>query len=249
MSEADRYNIEDFTLANYARLIELAKLRYSFRSFTDCSGDDHFIVWRHDVDFCPPRALDLARIEAAAGVSATYFWHLHSKFYNLLEDDTVNIAKEIRQLGHDNGLHFDIDFHRFNDVDSLVRWLNREKRILEEVLDCPIESFSFHYNTTLAPHCQEDSYAGMVNATGRFFRENVGYCSDSNGYWRHDRLEDVLRSGKHERLQALTHPVCWQDRPMLPRDRVQKWVQDRAQQCMQWYDNFLHNSGRDNIQG
>ena len=32
----------------------------------------------------------------------------------------------------------------------------------------------------------------MINTYAKYFKENVEYCSDSNGYWRYKRLEDFL---------------------------------------------------------
>ena len=57
----------------------------------------------------------------------------------------------------------------------------------------------------------------MVNAYGRTIRRRYHYCSDSNGYWRHERLYDVVSNSKHERLHILTHPEWWLQRPMTPK--------------------------------
>ena len=46
----------------------------------------------------------------------------------------------------------------------------------------------------------------MINAYAKYFKDNVEYCSDSNGYWRHQRLENFLNN-KHDKIQVLTHPV------------------------------------------
>ena len=40
----------------------------------------------------------------------------------------------------------------------------------------------------------------MINVYAKYFIENVEYCSDSDGYWRHKRLEDfyvqiMIKSG------------------------------------------------------
>ena len=66
------------------------------------------MLWRHDVDISVHRALALARIEADLGVRATYFFTLHSSFYNLLEPAVAARARELLALGHWLGVHFDV---------------------------------------------------------------------------------------------------------------------------------------------
>ena len=71
--------------------------------------------------------------------------------------------------------------------------------------------------------------------------------SDSNGFWRYRRLEDVLTEAKEERLQVLTHPEWLQDRVMTPRERVQRCIDGRAARVAERYDRYLADCGRPNI--
>ena len=43
----------------------------------------------------------------------------------------------------------------------------------------------------------------MINVYAKYFIENVEYCSDSDGYWRHKRLEDFL-CADYDKIQVLT---------------------------------------------
>ena len=54
------------------------------------------------------------------------------------------------------------------------------------------------------------------------------YVSDSNGYWRFERLPEVLAAGAHERLHVLTHPEWWQEEAMSPRERILRCIAGRA---------------------
>ena len=67
-----------------------------------------------------------------------------------------------------------------------------------------------------------ESIAGLTNAYGESLRERYAYVSDSNGYWRHRRLPDVLEAAGEERLHVLTHPEWWQKEPMSPRERIER---------------------------
>src|SRR5262245_2992730 len=111
MDRATRYQFADFTLSNYRDLVRLARSRYAFRGYNDFEPNERLILWRHDVDMSVHRAIKLAQVEGEEGVRATYFLHLHSEFYNILEREVNGLAKELVSLGHDIGLHFDGHFY------------------------------------------------------------------------------------------------------------------------------------------
>ncbi len=54
------------------------------------SSGKRYLILRHDVDFSVDRALELAKIENNYGISSTYFFLLHSDFYNIFEKDSFN---------------------------------------------------------------------------------------------------------------------------------------------------------------
>jgi hypothetical protein len=247
MSNADRYHFADFTLENYRRLLRLARQNYVFRTYTDFDAGERFVLWRHDVDLSAHAARRLAEIEASEGVVATYFLCLHSEFYNLLEREIVACIHQILALGHPIGLHFDVGFHGVQSEEHLEDLLRREKRILEEVFEREVLAFSFHIPTGPALYCRAFRYAGLVNAGAEYFQGQVGYCSDSNGYWRIRRLEDVLREGSDRCLQVLTHPEWWQDAVMSPRQRLDRCIQGRAEKMRAWYERTVQEHGRPNL--
>ena len=242
-----KYHFADFTRDNYARLLDLAAAGYQFRTYRDYSATSNFVVWRHDLDFSLHAAAKLADIEAQKGVIATYFFLLHSQFYNLLERECVDLCRKIVSRDHRVGIHFDHQFWEVRDEDALVDALTFERRVLERVLDRPIDAFSFHIPDAISERFQKPVYAGLANTYSEFFRTQVGYCSDSNGYWRHRRLEDVLRSKADGCLQVLTHPEYWQDRVMSPRERVDRCIQGRAENVRRWYADILATSGREDV--
>ncbi|MBI2190648.1 MAG: hypothetical protein HYU36_01525 [Planctomycetes bacterium] len=247
MKNAERYHFSDFTRSNYRRLLGLAQESYVFRLFTDFSRDERFVLWRHDVDFSVHAALKFAQIEEQEGVRSTYFLLLHSRFYNLLEREIARSARELARLGHRIGLHFDCEFDGVLRPESLAPRLLREKEILQDLVEQEIHVFSFHNPTDLALSWQDWEYSGLINTYARYFRNDVGYCSDSNGYWRHARLEEVLNRAEDARLQVLTHPEMWTETEMSPRERVCRCIEGRAANAKQWYEAFLKEHGRENI--
>jgi hypothetical protein len=247
MTNAERYHFSDFTRSNYSRLLRLARKTYHFRGYTDFRPEERFVLWRHDIDFSPQAAVKLAQREAGEGVAATYFASLHSDFYNLLERDVTECVRTLIRLGHRVGLHFDLGYGPVRAEDELVAWLIREQEVLEDVCQSACCVFSFHNPENSAAAYRNREYGGLINASSSFFYDSVGFCSDSNGYWRGRRLEDVLRAATDERLQVLTHPEMWQDVAMSPRQRVDRCIDGRARRTRERYERLLRENNRDNV--
>jgi hypothetical protein len=247
VTNAERYHFADFTRTNYRRLIQLARAQYVFRTFTDYQDGERFVLWRHDVDLSMHAARMLAAIETEERVTATYFLHLHSEFYNLFEKEVFDCVKALAACGHSLGLHFDTSFAGVSDEPELERQIALERRFIEDLLGVPLVAVSFHIASPFTQACRRSSYAGLVNVNSDYLQSRVGYCSDSNGYWRFRRLEDVLRDGQLPRLQVLTHPGLWQDTVMSPRQRVLRCIEGRAEKTRTWYDDILRRNHRENI--
>lgn len=237
---------DDFTEKEYERLLNLAASRWRFLSFPEArAAGENAILWRHDVDFSPHRALRLAQLESKLGVQSTYFVLLNSNFYNALEPAVSAVFGRIRDLGHHIGLHFDPDAHTGTDAMTGMR-LDRE--IIEQYLCVKVEAFSYHNPDTIPNGIPDDDEVdGMVSAYGYDIRNRFTYVSDSNGFWRHRALSDVLTAGLETRLQVLTHAEWWTPQAMPPRDRVTRCIEGRAIRQHAEYDHFLEVNGRLNV--
>lgn len=238
-----------FTEAAYAEIVDLARERYRFAEFSS-PGDGRHVLWRHDVDFSVHRAVRLAEIEQSRGVTATYFFMLHSAFYNLSEAAVLSRARRIVAMGHRIGLHFEADAY---PGETWTRTMLEDRiagecNALAALLGAPVDAVSFHNPEAAGlPALDAPRLAGLVNAYGAPIMEGYHYCSDSNGYWRFGPLPDVLVSGGHERLHVLTHPGWWTAKPMPPRERIERCASGRAMATMRDYDALLEAHGRDNI--
>jgi hypothetical protein len=239
----------DFTEKNYRKLLKIATKNWVIADYSNIPWGHRFILWRHDLDFSLNRSLALAKIEQQEGLKATYFLNPHSEFYNLAELSQFLIIKEIVSLGHDLGLHYDATFHTVTSKTDLNCLVNKEAAFIEELFNVKPTAFSFHNPQTEHLQFEADNYGGLVNCYSKRFKSQVSYCSDSNGYWRFNRLQDVLAEAKESCLQVLTHPGWWQEKPMPPRQRVFRAAVGRAEAILKVYDRYLEQHDRINHVG
>lgn len=245
MTNREKYNFDDFTLANYKRLVQLAL----DKGFQFILHKDEFVserkdvIWRHDVEFEPDIALNMAQIEHVEGVCASYFFQLHSPYYNLFDQHYRSVFDQIRELGHLVGLHFDCRYWGIDDEKQLDEFITLDRQYLERNLGVRIDAFSFHNTTPFTQSCLEYRYGGLINVYASFFKEHYNYCGDSLGYWRFDRLEDVLNDDKVKHLQVLTHDANWNDEVLSPRKRFAKVMHNHAERLFQGQIDGLHRKG------
>jgi hypothetical protein len=239
---------EDFTESAYRELVARARGRFAFEPFGTLAAHRH-VLWRHDVDLSVHRALALARIEADAGASSTWFFWLRSPFYSLLDSDTGERARAILALGHWLGLHFDPSAHPdVQDADDLERRIDYERCLLEDWLERPVCAVSLHNpDVRQVASMRDERLAGLPNAYGSALESAYEYVSDSNGYWRHRRLPDVLADSEVSRLHVLTHPEWWTPEALSPRERVVRSVEGRGRRVLSDYDALLARHDRINV--
>jgi len=245
------YNYQDFTDSNYRRLLGVAKRSYEFINVRDYrrDGGGKVIINRHDLDASVHRAAKMSAIEKEEGLSSVYFVYLHSPFYNVFEKDVTVLLKEIAGNGHEIGLHYEPWFYGIDKEkrEEFEQHLIYEKDIIETLLDVKISAFSFH-NPDRGGWTSfgDETVYGLINMYSDYFKENYGYCSDSDGHWRYRRLEDVLLKAEEDRLQVLTHPEWWTPDVMKPRDRVLRCAEGRLESSMRQHDDNMETMGRVN---
>lgn len=249
MNNSEKYRFDDFTLVNYKRLLQLASHEgYDFSQYSlDNYCGKREIIWRHDVEFSVHIARKMAEIEHGLGIKAYYFVQLHAEFYNTLEREILDLLHQIKEMGHNVGLHFDAHFWGVDSQEKLEKSLFVDKGILEQLMDIEINCFSYHNTTPQLLAMNDFYYAGMLNVYARQIREKYRYCADSTGFWRYERLEDVLRDDSINFLQVLTHDGMWQEYPMSPRKRVFNCIDGRAEKVKQLYDTCLPMLGQLNV--
>lgn len=248
LNSQNNYRFYDFTLENYKKILEKAMNNYKFSFYPDFNyKNDKVIILRHDVEFSIPIALKMSEIEADLGIKATYFLQIHSDFYNLLDKNNFASVKKIQEKGHQLGLHFDSHFWEITSEMDLEKYMFMDKQLLKQYFNIEPRVFSFHNNNAFTLSCEDDEYAGMINVYSKQFKENIGYCADSTGYWRYEILEDRLSEAKDDILQILIHDGMWQDEVLPPRRRIYKVIDSHADYMKKTYDETLKKFGASNI--
>lgn len=180
-----------FSLPHYRELLEAAKAGgYRFAGF-DRPPEPGDLIIRHDVDLSLEAALEMAEVEADAGVSSTWFLMTRSVFYNLLSEEGERTIARLRELGgrvahHAIWPHIDLDA-RF---DPVVAWHNPDRAY------------------------QTDPIDGATNAMSPPWYEPQRFRSDSNQNWRtRDRPGHCphreLAGGELDWLHLNIHPEIW----------------------------------------
>ncbi|WP_321308441.1 hypothetical protein [Marinifilum fragile] len=94
----------DFTIDTYLKLLaKFEEKGYQFQSFSDYlkSPQQKVVILRNDVDKLPENSLRFARIQSNLGIKGSYY------FRSVRESWDEGIIKEISNLGHEIGYHYE----------------------------------------------------------------------------------------------------------------------------------------------
>ena len=94
----------DFNIKKYTELLtKLIEKGYSFQTFSEFlkSPKNKVIILRHDVDLLPQNSLRFAKIQSELSINGTYY------FRAVPESWDEDIIKEIADLGHEVGYHYE----------------------------------------------------------------------------------------------------------------------------------------------
>lgn len=202
-----------FSRATYSALLEtLAESGYQFLTFFEeaerQTGDpsDRKCLLRHDIDISMDFAVDMARVEHEYRARSTYFVMLRSPMYNLMSRHCTNSLRQLVDLGHDIGLHFDAGCPRRQGM-TLEEDIRFEIDTLSGLIGKPVRAFSFHQPTEDAIRLRVD-IPEVINTYNPDHLRGYKYISDSNRVWRELNPFELVAQG-FERVQILIHPVWW----------------------------------------
>lgn len=223
-----RTEFREFSLAGYAQLLgEMRNRKYVSGFFADNASEERIIYLRHDIDYWPELALDLAEAECRAGMRATYFFLVRSALYNPASDYHGDIVRQLSEMGHEIGLHIDTNFYK-SDFESLENGVLEERRFFESTVGARVSAISFHRP---AKHLlgTYSTIGGIPNTYSPYFFSEADYCSDSKGEWGHGHPlnRDSVKSGRP--IQLLTHPVWWWGAACEPAERLRRLLKHIAE--------------------
>lgn len=179
------------------------------------------IILRHDVDFALGPAVEIGAIEAAMGWRSTFFVLVATEFYNIFTRAGRSALREIQAQGHDIGLHFDRYVHCGQDEEAAAE---RECKMLEDIVRAPVTVTAFH-RPAQTPEVlgRAGRFAGRVHVYAPEFFSDIGYVSDSAGYWSYGSPTEHPAFLKGRPMQVLTHPYLWVgEKTETARDHVER---------------------------
>lgn len=169
------------------------------------------VRWRHDVDYDPTCALEMAAVELSCHVRSTYFIRARGP-YNPFSIEVRGILHGIQACGHQLGIHVDLELSR----DTLTPdWL-LERATLR---DYKLLSSEYTVSRQVSFHAPpRDVYwrdvPGFEHALHRGWKDRV--VSDSRGVWHGD--PDAMLAGNDPVALSL-HPEWWH----WPQEKADEW--------------------------
>ncbi|WP_223230276.1 hypothetical protein, partial [Campylobacter concisus] len=146
----------------------------------------------------------MAKLEHKLGVNSTFFFMVRSPFYNLFSRANDNIVRQIIDMGHCIGLHYDEGYYSKNI--SLQELVDSEILMLEKNFDTRINVVSFHQPSKKII----DNSIGIkqINTYDKSYFRDIKYVSDSNMIFKDDII-DIITCGVYPKIQVLIHPIWW----------------------------------------
>jgi hypothetical protein len=195
----------EFTHQGYLALLGFIKdLHYEIVCFRDLPQDGSYVILRHDVDFSPEKALEMARLDHQFGARSTFFFLLTSPYYNILSKSGVECVEQITKLGHECGLHYDCEGFEHLSSETRRRRVHHFAECLEDATGTPIKTIAQHKP---AHSSVREEFSSYLDAYSVPFFEDMGYISDSRGTFRVSDVHEFFR--RNPRSQMVIHPIWW----------------------------------------
>ncbi len=233
---------------HYREILEEALKVFDFRLFRERENKQAtspVIYLRHDLDHSLSLAYEMALLEKELNVRSTYFVQSHADFYNPFTDSGTKLLREIKNMGHEIGFHYDLNYYKKNGIDFNKGFL-MEKNLIENLIGNEIRSAARHF-----PHKEiagQESFSvsefSLYDAYSPLFIKSLKYISDSGHSWREGCVCQHLH--KKQDMQVLTHPVWWMgegnswQKKLKKEGEVQaKTLTRETQEIIDYYEVYL----------
>lgn len=219
-----------FSLEHYDYLMNMiVNNKYQPVFFNEATFSGKEILLRHDIDLDLISALNIAQIENSHNIRSTFFIWLSSPFYNILEPLNRDAINSILRMGHQIGLHFYEGDYDLNIGSDLTSYVKKEAEFLEMIFQTKVHAVSFHIPSKAILLGEYKLSKEFINTYHEDFFKKIKYTSDSSMHWREGCLCKLLESGTAERIQALMHPIWWQQNNFPKHEIMDKYSESKKQ--------------------
>ncbi len=201
----------DFTLTAYNKLLKtLLQQGFSFQTFADfvLKPQDKSIVLRHDVDLFPLNSLKFAQIQAKENIIGSYYFRFVPGSYN------EKIIKEIHNLGHEIGYHYETMDTCNGDIDHAYDLFSKNLEILRRLI--PVKTICMHgsplskYDNRLIWQKYDYRKLGIIGEP--YFDidfSKVLYLTDTGRRWDGDsyNIRDKAVGGRQEAVGKMLNEI------------------------------------------
>jgi hypothetical protein len=227
----------DFTFAKYKELCEtIVESKYTTLTFSQYFSlkniPERFIILRHDVDRKPENALKMAKIENSFGITSTYYFRMKEDVFK------PEILKEIANMGHEIGYHYEVLDKAKGDFEKAIRIFEEELKEFRRIGG--VKTICMHGNP-LSKWVNKDiwkkydfkdsgiigepylsiDYKKVLYLTDTSRRWNSGFsvkdvvvgatANQLNGIKNTDNLIEMIKECCVEQMCILAHPERWSD--------------------------------------
>ena len=117
------------------------------------------------------------------------------------------MPRKIKELGHEIGLHYDVNVMIKGGKNNAKELLNFQIRLLENISESAISSIAMHNPSINGTDIfRETSY---LNVYDDKFIKDMDYYSDSCMAWRNSFIEKLTSNTFRSKIQLLIHPILW----------------------------------------
>ena len=128
-----------FNLKSYQNTLQIIQKNYRIQNFSDTfqgmiglSAPSKVCCLRHDIDYSLEQGLTMAVLENKLGIAASYFILVDCDFYNIFSKNSSRIIKEISDLGHEIGVHFDVGLYEAAEREEVLHF---HAKCLEQIVE------------------------------------------------------------------------------------------------------------------
>ncbi len=219
--------VPPFGETKYINLIKsLIGRGYKITPYDAVHPDKPHLILRHDIDMSLQAAVRIATLEAQYGWKSYYFIMVRSFLYSIFTPEAQALMRQIIDLDHNIGLHFDP--HPYENSDAMNSAATQEVAFLSNIIGKSIEIISFHRPSKSLLGSSEN-LAGIPHTYQPRFFQDIGYCSDSRGGWHHGHPFEHLSVKEGKALQLLTHPIWWDGIERSPEERLSDYVKNHVE--------------------